>query len=63
MLYYIYYGYTIYKIYKYTHMLQYGYNTLYYTYSLTYRIYNMLNYQKKCEKDISNFDNWVYINE
>ena len=64
MLYYIYYGYMggyiVYRIYEYSHMLRYGYNTLYYTYSLTQGIYSMLTHVKD-EKESESLEQWEYI--
>jgi hypothetical protein len=65
MLYYIYYGYvcgyTVYKIYKYISILRYGYKTVYYTYSLTSGIYNMLPPLKNKEEELENLEDWEYI--
>jgi hypothetical protein len=61
MFYYIYYiyfgGYIVYKIYEYTHLLRYGYKTVYYTYNLTRVIYNML----PCKENLENLNDWECI--
>lgn len=63
MFYYIYYGYiggyTVYKLYEYTHMLRYGYNTVYYTYSFTYGIYDMLT--SRTREDEEGLDDWEHV--
>lgn len=59
MLYYIYYGYTIYKIYEYSHMIRFGYNAVYYTYSLTRGLYNILTTRK--EDDSIDLEDWEYV--
>lgn len=62
MLYYIYYGYlggyTLYKMYEYSHKIHYVYKTLYFTYKLTSGAYNII-----CEKkdNIIEDKNWEIL--
>ena len=41
MFYYIYYGYTLYKVYEYSHILKFTYNTINYTYGLANKLYKI----------------------
>lgn len=62
MFYYLYYGYiggtVIYKIYEYSHMVNYAYNILYFMYGITSGVYNRLVDRKKDDIEL---DEWELV--